>query len=367
MSGTSMSRILVIVVVGAILGVGVYFAPKLMTKETKPPALPFHDTLAVGGTSTADLIIENGWRTAYKMQNKIQIDYKSDGSTKGVAQMIKGTYPIAFTHAPLTEAQKKEAKDKGELVQVPAVLCSVVPIYNVEELKKKPPLKFTGEVLAKIFLGKIKKWNDPELKKINEGVALPDTKITVVHREDSSGTTSLFTDYLATVSPEWKEKVGKGSKVEWPVGEAEKRSENLVKRVQKTEGAIGYVDLVYATFWALPYGSVQNKDKEFIHAKAKNITAAAQENLSEIHDDMGFDLINKPGKESYPISGAIWAVCYQNQPATDRKKVVDFLQWVTDKDGGQTFATTAYAQLPKELASRVETKLKTIKIGKDSK
>jgi len=360
-----MRRILVIVLIGAALGLGVYFSPAFVSPEKKPTP-PVH--LQTGGTSTAALIIENGWRAAYRMQKGIEVDYESTGSTKGIEQMIEGTYPIAFTHSPITDAQKKKAKDKnGDLVQMPVVLCSVVPIYNIKGLKNKPPINFTGEVLAKIFLGTITRWNDPELKKINEGVDLPDTKITVVHRKDSSGTTFLFTDYLAGVSPEWDKKVGKGSEVKWPVGgEGENRTFDLVRQVKRTEGAIGYADLVYAFFGDVKYGAVQNKDKTaFIHAKAKNMTAAAKEELSTIRDDLGFDLTNKSGKESYPICGAIWAVCYQNQPAKTRSSVVNFLQWATHD--GQKYTSEVYASLPEEVVGRVEKKLQLIKDGKDSK
>ncbi len=362
MSGTSVKRVVAIVLLGGILCVGVFYAPTLVSQDAKPAAVTRLPTV---GTSSAALIIENGWRAAYRIQTGIQVDYESTGSTKGIDQMIDGTYAVAFTHSPITEAQRKKAKDKkGELVQMPVVLCSVVPIYNIRELKNKPPLNFTGEVLAKIFLGTIDKWNHPDLKKINEGVELPSTKITVVHRgKDSSGTTFLFSDYLAGVSPEWQEKIGKASSViEWPVGTGKPRTFDLVDYVRQTDGAIGYADLVYAYFGAIEYGAVQNKDKTaFIHAQAENMTAAARTQLSAIPDDLGFELTNKSGKDSYPICGAIWAVCYQTQPAALRDEIVNFLKWATHD--GQKYTSTVWASLPEEVVSRVDAMLQSIRTG----
>lgn len=361
MSSTSVKRVGVLVVIGAALCTGVYFALPLISKE-KEPERPTH--LKMGGTSSAALMLDNGWGTHYRLEKGIEVEYKSTGSTKGIDDMINGAYAVAFTHAPLTEAQRQKAKDKGgELVQLPVVLCAVVPIYNVKELKDKPPLNFTGEVLAKIFLGTIDTWNHPDLKKINKDVDLPNTKITVVHRDDSSGTTYLFTDYLAGVSPQWQEKVGKANAVvQWPVGVGVSRSQHLVDQVRVTDGAIGYADLVYPYYAGIQYGAVQNKDKTaFIHAETRHMTAAAKEQVAAIPNDLGFELTNMPGKDSYPICGAIWAVCYKNQPASTRDEVVNFLNWAMHD--GQQYTSTVWASPPDELTARVDDKLKSIKGG----
>ena len=356
----SLLRVLVILLVGGGLCFLVYSSPALLFREAKSPD-SVH--LKTGGTSVADIIIDNRWRNVYRKAKGIEVDYESTGSTAGIRQMIDGKYALAFTHAPLTEEQKKEARGKGgEVVQIPVVLCAVVPAYNVKELKDKPPLKFTGEVLADIYLGKIDRWNDPALKKLNEGADLPDTKITVVHRSDSSGTTFLITDYLAQESEAWRRQVGEAaSEVKWPTGVGMNRNQNVKGHVATTEGAIGYVDLVHVSNGDLPYGAVQNKDKTaFIHAEAKNMTAAAQQVIADLPEDLAFNLINKPGKDSYPICGVIWAVCYQAQPASNQKKVVDFLHWATHE--GQQFATSvSYAPLPDELVPRVEQRLQSIK------
>ncbi len=244
-SGISMRRIAIIVLMGGVLCVAVYFAAAYWNRETKPTA---KGHLKAGGTSTVALILDKSWRSAYRMHKDVEVDYETTGSAKGVDGMIDGKFPLAFTQAPLTDEQKKKAKDKGgELVQVPVVIYSVVPLYNLPKLKTKQPLQFSGEVLAEIFLGKIKKWNDPALKELNKEVDLPDAEIIVVHREGPAGTTFLFTDYLAGVSSAWKDKVGKASsEVKWPVGVGKTTSSDLVGYVKETAGAIGYVELDYA-------------------------------------------------------------------------------------------------------------------------
>jgi phosphate transport system substrate-binding protein len=343
----------------------VYYSPAYFIKEEAPPSVVH---LKTGGTSVVYIIMANRWRNPYRNEKSVEVDYDSIGSTQGISRMIDKQYALGFTHAPLTEDQKKKAQSQGgEVLQIPVIICAVVPIYNVKELKDKPPVKFTGDVLADIFRGKIDKWNDPALKKINEGVDLPDTKITVVHRKDSSGTTLLFTDYLQGASETWKKEMGPASEeVKWPVGIGMARNEGVAAYVRQTEGALGYVDLLHALIGdglgtQIPYGAVQNKDKSaFLHADPENMTATAKALTAAIPEDLTFQLTNKPGKDAYPICGAIWAVCYQNQPAANRQLVQDFVHWITHE--GQKFAkTTSYAPLPEEMVERVEKKLQSIK------
>jgi phosphate transport system substrate-binding protein len=352
----------VIVLVGAGLCVLVYFSPAFFNREEpKPP-----NRLSTGGTSVVHSILDNRWRTAYRKEAGIEVAYEDSGSTEGLQRMIDGKYALAFTHAPMSEEQRKAAREqRGEVVHIPVILCAIVPVYNVSELKGKEPLHFTGEVLADIFLGKIKKWNDPALQELNKDVNLPDRAIKVVHRKDSSGTTLIFADYLYGASDAWKKEMGKPrSLLEWKVGDAELRSHGVASRVYSTEDSIGYVDLLHTIGDpAMDYGAVQNKDKsQFIHVKAENMTAAAQGMLAEIPEDLTFQLTNRPGKDSYPICGAVWAVCYKDQPASEQRKVAEFLHWVTHE--GQQFAEgMSYAPLPKELVKRVEDRLETIKTG----
>jgi phosphate transport system substrate-binding protein len=347
----------VIVLIGAALSLAIYFAPAVfITKDPDDPTAH----VDVGGTSAAFFMMDQ-WGSAYRKAKKTKINFSSTGSTTGIGRMIQNKYAIAFAHAPLTDEELLIAKSKGgDVVQVPVVLCAVVPAYKLSSLKDKPPLKFDGEVLADIFLGKIGRWNDPALKKLNEGVDLPDLPITVVHRSDSSGTTLIFTEYLQGASPKWKTQMGAAqSTVKWPVGVGMERNQGVALHVWKTEGAIGYVDLLFAK--SRTYGAVQNADgTAFIHAEPENVTAAAQSIIAEIPKNLTFTLTNKPGKESYPISGAIWALCYQQQPARNRQLVQEFLHWITHE--GQSYATyRTYAPLPQELIPRIEQRLKLIK------
>ena len=349
----------IIVLVGIGLGGLIYYSPAFFVEREKTPAVVH---LQTGGTSVAAAILENRWRRLYREEKGVEIDYDSTGSTEGVQQMIGGKYAVGFTHAALTDELKKTAMAQGgEVLHIPVVVCAVVPIYHVDELMDKSPLKFTGEVLADIYLGKIKKWNDPALKRLNESVELPDTDISVIHREDSSGTTFIFTDYLHGASETWRNEVGApGNKIKWPAGVGKPRNVGVADHVHRTNGAIGYVDLIFAGYGQLQYGAVQNKDHTaFIHAEAENMTAALKGHLSDITDDLTFSLTNKSGKDAYPICGCVWAVCYKGQPASHAKHVSDFLHWITH-DGQQFAKEMTYAPLPDELVRRVDERLKTI-------
>lgn len=282
------------------------------------------------------------------------------------------------------------------MLHIPVVLCAVVPLYNVKELNDKPPLKFSGEVLGDIYLGKITKWNDPAIKALNpelkDVLEKIDTKIVAVHRSDSSGTTFIFTDYLAgkrPASPAWKEQFkGPQSVVQWPpVGVGKERNTGVTQYVKETEGAIGYVDMLHAIDSYLPFGAVKNSEGKFISAsgelrpwlerskaaknpegklnytEALNITAAAKAlGNTDISEDLTFTLTNMPGKDSYPICSAIWAVCYQKQPGDRQQQVSEFLNWVLH-DGQKFAAVTSYAPLPEEIVRRAEERMKLIQTG----
>lgn len=362
---TSFVKIGIFLVAGAVLAAGVYFAPAFFNKkQEETPAAH----LKIGGTGVAAMIVDNKWKTDYRKAKGIEVDYDSTGSTKGVTEMIDKHYAIGFTHAPLTDAQKKQAQSKGgEVLHIPVVLCAVVVVYKVKELDGKSPLKLDGDLLAKIFLGKIDKWNHAEIKRLNPELAadLPDLPIKVCYRSDSSGTSLIFADYLHGASELWKKDGGPVSSDlklgNYAVGKP--RNQGVEDYVRKNEGAIGYVDLLYVRNGVDPdlmYGAIQNKDGKFVHVKAENMTAAAKAIVNEIPEDLTFSLTNRSGTEAYPICGTIWAVCYQNQPSADNQKVVDFLTWITHE--GQKHAEyMSYAPLPPELVTRTEQKLKTIK------
>jgi phosphate transport system substrate-binding protein len=353
----------------ALMGVGaallMYFSPHFFVHEAQADT---HPHLKVGGTSTVFVIVDNRWRTKYRDEKGVEVNYESTGTTSGINRMLDGTYAIAFTHGPVTAEQREKAKAKGsDVVHIPVLLCGVAVVYNVKELNGKEPVKLSGELLADIFAGKVKEWNDPTIKALNSGVDLPATKITVVHREDSSGTTQLFTEYLATVSPSWKEKVGApASEIKWPVGVGALRNLGVAMKVSETEGAIGYVDRMFTNYGEinLNAAAILNKDKTgFIRPEPENVTAAAAGNLAEVSDELTFTLANKAGKDSYPISGVVYAVYLQKQPEVTRQQIADFLRWATH-DGQPHAARMTYAPLPPELVVRINQKLDAMKAAK---
>jgi len=262
-----------------------------------------------GGGSTFVGPMMKRWATVYYKEKGVEVDYALKGSGNGIQQMTSKTYHFGCTDAPMTEEQLKKARDTGgEVVHIPLVMGAVVPIYNLAELGNNvKALNFTGPVLADIFLGKITKWNDAALKKINPGVELPDKNIVVVHRAEPSGTTFIWTDYLAQVSPDWKKEVGEGRiEIKWPTGVGKPGNDGVAGHVAKAPGAIGYVEMLYALNNKMPYGAVQNKDQtKFIHAKTENVTAAAKAAAADIPDGLTYTLTNKPGSESYPICGTV--------------------------------------------------------------
>ncbi len=356
------TRILLMLVLGTVAGLLIYFSPRLFFSTYNNPVSQ-HRQLKTGGTSAIVVVAENYWKSRYLHDKDVEIVCDSAGTTLGVERMLDKAYTVAFTHAPVSASLREKAKEDGlNLVHIPLLLCGVVPAYHIAELKDKAPLKFTGEVLADIFLGKITQWNDPALKATNPGVDLPAKKITVVHREDSSGTTELFTEYLAAVSPAWAEKVGpSAAKVKWPVGIAASRNQGVAIKVYETDGAIGYVDRLYVAFQdiALDYGAVQNKDKSFTRAEPANLTAAVREIHTKIPEDLTFSLTDQPGKDSYPIAGVIYAVCSDKQSESNRRQIVDFLRWATH-EGQADVTKTGFAPLPSELVQRVDRRLDAI-------
>jgi phosphate transport system substrate-binding protein len=269
--------------------------------------------------------------------------------------------------------QLQKCRDEGgEPLHIPLAMGAVVAVYNLDEVKQ--PLRFTGEVLARIYMGKefpgkeedkILRWNHPAIKALNPAVAdqLPDKEIVVVHRSDGSGTTYVWVDYLAKVSPEWKDKVGVATSVNWPTGIGQKGNEGVAGQVQRSPRSIGYVELIYATQNDMKYALVKNKAGEFIEPNLKSIAAAADNTLTTIPDDLRYSITDAPGKDSYPISGTTWAVVYDKLPAEKKQAVVDFLRWVIH-DGQQYCEELHYAPLPKGLVERADKKLDQIKVGK---
>ncbi|MGC2698282.1 MAG: phosphate ABC transporter substrate-binding protein PstS, partial [Candidatus Angelobacter sp.] len=255
-----------------------------------------------GAGATFPNPIYSKWFSEYNNQHSdIKINYQSIGSGGGIQQLTAGTVDFGASDGPMTDEQM--AKVSGKVFHIPTVLGADVPTYNVPGVSSE--LKFSGDVLAGIFLGKIKKWNDPALAKANPGVKFPDSDIIVVHRSDGSGTTYIFTDFLSKVSPEWKSKVGKGTSVNWPVGLGGKGNEGVAGMVKQTEGSIGYVELIYAISNNMSYGSVQNPAGSFVKASLESVTAAAG-SVKDMPDDFRVSITNAPGKDAYPISSFTW-------------------------------------------------------------
>jgi len=310
-----------------------------------------------GAGATFPNPIYSKWFSEYnKLHPDVQINYQPIGSGGGIRQITAQTVFFGATDGPMTNDQLLAAP--GKILHLPTVLGAVVPVYNVPGVGE---LKFTGPVLADIYLGKITKWNDPAIAKVNAGVNLPATDITVVHRSDGSGTSYIFADYLAKVSPEWKQKVGVATAVNWPAGVGGKGNEGVSGLVQQTPGSIGYVELIYALQNKISYGLVQNASGEFAKASVESVTAAAAAAAAAMPKDFRVSITNAPGKGVYPISSFTWLLLYESPKDKAQGKVmVDFVKWaLTD---GQKFAPAlGYAPLPAEVVKLEMAALGTIK------
>jgi phosphate ABC transporter phosphate-binding protein len=305
-----------------------------------------------GAGSTFVFPMMSKWAAEYDKARGVEVNYQSIGSGGGIQQMTAKTADFGCTDGPMNEEQLHKAKETGgDVLHIPVVMGAVVPAYNLEEVSQ--PLLFSGPLLADIFLGKIKKWNDKAIQELNSGVTLPDKDIGVVHRSDGSGTTYVWVDYLAKVSPEWKKKVGVATSVDWPVGEGAKGNEGVSGRVKGAPGAIGYIELTYALQNNIKFGSVKNKEGAPIKAALKSVSAAAANALKEIPEDLRYSITDAGGKDSYPISGTVWAVIYVDQPHGKGQQVVDFLRWTTH-EGQQFCEDLSYTKLPPGLVERVE-------------
>ncbi|HET6976075.1 MAG TPA: phosphate ABC transporter substrate-binding protein PstS [Pyrinomonadaceae bacterium] len=297
------------------------------------------------------------WLSEYgKVHPNIKIDYQSIGSGGGIKQLKEQTVDFGASDAPMKDEDLKSAP--GEVLHIPTVLGAVIITYNLEGVKA--PLKFSPEVIADIFLGKIKKWNDPKIAADNAGVTLPTTDITVVTRAESSGTSAVFTDYLSKVSPEWKEKVGAGTSPKWPVGVSGKGNEGVTGQVKNTPNTIGYVELAYAVQNKLPVAQVKNSAGNFIDPSIDAVTAAASASAGSTPDDLRVSITNATGPQAYPISSYTYILVYKNQKdAAKGKALVDFLWWGIHD--GESFAKELqYAPLPADIVKRAEAKINSV-------
>ena len=296
-----------------------------------------------GAGATFPFPIYSKWFSEYnKLHPEVEINYQSVGSGAGIRQLSNQTVFFGASDGPMTNDQLQAAP--GKVLHLPTVLGAVVPVYNLSGVSAE--LKFNGQVLADIFLGKITKWNDPGIAKLNAGVNLPATDITVAHRSDGSGTTYIWADYLGKVSPEWKTKVGIATSVNWPTGVGGKGNEGVAGLVSQTPGAIGYVELIYALQNKISYGSVQNMDGEFVKASVNAVTAAAASAAEKMPPDFRVSITNAPGKGVYPISSFTWLLFYESpKDKTQAKTMVEFMKWALT-DGQKYCAELGYAPLP---------------------
>ncbi|MCL5021090.1 MAG: phosphate ABC transporter substrate-binding protein PstS, partial [Bacteroidetes bacterium] len=270
-------------------------------------------TLINGAGSTFIYPMFSKWADVYhKMHPDIEFNYQAIGSGGGIEQLLAGTVEIGASDAPLNNEQIAAAnKAHGPVVHLPEAMGAVAVTYHIPGYKGV--LKFTGPVIAKIFMGQITKWNDPELKALNPGVSLPDRPIIVVHRSDGSGDTYIFVDFLCKVSREWDKKVGRGTSVDWPVGIGAKGNQGVTGQIEQTPYSIGYVTLIYALQNNVPFGAVKNAAGAFIHPTIQSVSDAAANAARIVPKDLRFSITNAPGKSSYPISSAAWLIVYVNQ------------------------------------------------------
>src|SRR5215467_8451372 len=293
-------------------------------------AVSAQNVLINGAGATFPAPIYTKWFDAYhKAFPTIQINYQPIGSGGGIKQVTENTVDFGATDGPMNDDQLKEYQTKhgSPILHFPTVLGADVVTYNVPGVTQE--LNFTPEALAGIFLGKITKWNDPELTKANPGVNLPAKNMVVVHRSDGSGTTYVWVDYLSKISPEWKTKVGTGTSVNWPVGLGGKGNEGVSGLVKQTPNSIGYVELIYAVQNKMGYGKVRNAAGTFVKADLTSVTAAAAGASKQMPEDFRVSITNADGKEAYPISSFTWLLVPSKIPDPAKKKaIVDFLNWM---------------------------------------
>ena len=300
--------------------------------------------------------IYSKWFDVYHQKDpNVQINYQSIGSGGGIRQLLAGTVDFGASDGPMTDDQLKEAKFK--ILHFPTVLGAVIPIYNISGVSGE--LNFTQKALSGIYLGTITKWNDPEIAKANSGVNLPAADIVVVHRADGSGTSYIFTDFLSKANDDWKNKVGKGTSVQWPVGLGGKGNEGVAGLVKQTPNSVGYVELIYAVQNAITFGKVQNASGKFVKADLAGVTAAAAAAAKDIPDDFRVSITNQSGPTVYPISSFTWLLIpAQISDAAKRDAIKGFLKWMLT-DGQGYNEGLAYARLPKPV---IEKELKAISL-----
>jgi len=314
-----------------------------------------------GAGATFPNPIYSKWFDAYAKKTGVQVNYQSIGSGGGIRQFTEGTVDFGATDGPMTAEQMNAVQ--GKVLHLPTVMGAVVLTYNLPGLGSAP-LKLDGATVADIFLGKITKWNDRRIAANNAGAKLPAEDIVVVHRSDGSGTSFIFTDYLSKVSAEWKEKVGNAQSVNWPTGLGGRGNEGVTGQVKQSEGAIGYVELIYAISNKLQYAHIKNAAGAFVQPSLASVTAAAASAKFEKNTDFRVSITNAPGAESYPISSFTWLLVQPDmKDGAKAKALKNFLEWMTTDEAQQMAAGLQYAPLPKPVVALVQERIKALKGG----
>jgi phosphate transport system substrate-binding protein len=317
----------------------------------------FGQTTLSGAGATFPYPMYSKWFSEYsKSHSGVEINYQSIGSGGGIRQVTAGTVDFGASDMPMTDKQLQESKTK--ILNLPTVLGADVPAYNIPGVTGE--VKFTPEVLAGIFMGKISKWNDKAITSVNPGVNFPDKDIIVVHRSDGSGTTFIWTDYLSKVSPEWKSQVGSDTSVKWPVGLGNKGNEGVSGLIRQMSGSIGYVELIYAVQNNIPYGSVRNSAGNFVKASLESVSAAAA-SAPKMPQDFRVSITNAPGKDAYPIASFTWLLIpVPSKDAAKGKILNDFLNWMVT-DGQKMTAALSYAPLPDNVVVKEKEAIKQVR------
>ena len=315
-----------------------------------------------GAGSTFAYPLYSRWASDYAAKAGVRVNYQSIGSGGGIRQLSEQTVDFGATDAPMTDEELAKAKG-GPIMHIPTAMGAVVVTYNLSQVTT--PLHFTGDVLGDVFLGKITSWNDPRIAALNPGVTLPATPILVAHRSDGSGTTYAFTDYLSAVSPAWKQAVGKGKDVKWPVGLGGKGNEGVAGQVKQTPGTIGYVELAYARQNKLPSAAIRNVAGAFVAPSVETTTAAAAGALAALppNTDYRISIANAPGANAYPISTMTWMLVYRTPRDTAKaRKLVAFIRWGLT-EGQRIEPSLDYAPLPASMATRLQQRLDSLGVG----
>ena len=314
-----------------------------------------------GAGATFPNPIYTKWFDAYSKKNGIQINYQSIGSGGGIRQFTEGTVDFGATDGPMNESQIQAVS--GNVLHVPTVLGAVVVTYNLPSLGDTK-LKFDGNLLVDIFMGRVTRWDDPKIAALNPGVRLPNLDLIVVHRSDGSGTTYVFTDYLNKFSREWKDKVGYATSVNWPVGLGGKGNEGVTQQVKQVEGALGYVELIYALSNKLPYAQVKNAAGNFSTPSLESVTAAAAGMKLAKDTDFRVSVTNAPGADAYPIASFTWLLVKKdNKDAEKARLIKDFLTWMITPEAQKMATELHYSPLPEPVVALIQARLPTLKAG----